>query len=138
MFLFQSTPMISVAIALIKNENGEILLCKRTPLSTFPNKWEFPGGKSEENELPIQTLYREIYEELSIIPDNPSFYHSSTYSYPNSICVHLSFFKILSWQGTLQNNIWSEIQWVPINLLHMYDILEGNKEVVLLLQSNNQ
>jgi hypothetical protein len=65
-------------------------------------------------------------------------YHSSTYSYPNSVCVHLSFFKILSWQGTLQNNIWSEIQWVPINLLHMYDILEGNKDVILLLQSNNQ
>ena len=138
MFLFHSTPMISVAIAIIKNENGEILLCKRTPLSTFPNKWEFPGGKSEANELPIQTLYREIYEELSIIPDNPSLYHSSTYTYPNSIHVHLSFFIILSWQGRLQNNIWTEIQWVPINLLHMYDILDGNKEVVLLLQSNNQ
>ena len=138
MFLFQSMHMISVAIAIIKNENGEILLCKRTPLSTFPNKWEFPGGKSEANELPIQTLYREIYEELSIIPDNPSLYHSSTYTYPNSIHVHLSFFIILSWQGRLQNNIWTEIQWVPINLLHMYDILDGNKDVILLLQSNNQ
>jgi 8-oxo-dGTP diphosphatase len=138
MFLFHSMRMISVATAIIKNENGEILLCKRTPLSTFPNKWEFPGGKSEANELPIQTLYREIYEELSIIPDNPSLYHSSTYTYPNSIHVHLSFFIILSWQGRLQNNIWTEIQWVPINLLHMYDILDGNKEVVLLLQSNNQ
>lgn len=130
--------MISVAIAILKNENGEILLCKRTPLTTFPNKWEFPGGKSEVNELPIQTLYREIYEELSIIPDNPELYHSTTYSYPNSISVQLSFFMISSWQGTLQNNIWSEIQWVSINLLHMYDILEGNKDVILLLQSNNQ
>ena len=130
--------MISVAIAILKNENGEILLCKRTPLSTFPNKWEFPGGKSEVNELPIQTLYREIYEELSITPDNPTLYHSSTYSYPNSINVHLSFFMISSWQGTLQNNIWSEIEWVPINHLHMYDILEGNKGVIALLKSKNQ
>ena len=130
--------MISVAIAILKNENGEILLCKRTPLSTFPNKWEFPGGKSEVNELPIQTLYREIYEELSIIPENPTLYYTSTYSYPNSINVHLSFFMISSWQGTLQNNIWSEIKWVPINHLHMYDILEGNKDVIALLQSNNQ
>jgi 8-oxo-dGTP diphosphatase len=138
MFLFHPITMISVAIAILKNENGEILLCKRTPLSTFPNKWEFPGGKSEVNELPIQTLYREIYEELSIIPDNPTWYHSSTYSYPNSISVHLSFFMISSWQGTLQNNIWSEIEWVPINHLHMYDILEGNKGVIALLQSNNQ
>ena len=130
--------MISVAIGILKNENGEILLCKRTPLSTFPNKWEFPGGKSEVNELPIQTLYREIYEELSITPDNPTLYHSSTYSYPNSINVHLSFFMISSWHGTLQNNIWSEIKWVPINHLHMYDILEGNKDVIALLQSKNQ
>jgi len=130
--------MISVAIGILINENGEILLCKRTPLSTFPNKWEFPGGKSEVNELPIQTLYREIYEELSIIPDNPTLYHSSTYSYPNSISVHLSFFIIFSWQGTLQNNIWSKIEWVPINLIHTYDILEGNKDVILLLQSKNQ
>ena len=131
-------PMINVACAIIYRENGDILLCKRTSLSLFPNKWEFPGGKSEENELPIQTVYREIYEELSIIPNNASLFHSATYSYPNSISVHLSFFTITSWQGTLQNNVWSEIQWVPVHSLHLYDILEGNKDVIFLLQHLNQ
>ncbi len=131
-------PMINVACAILYRENGDILLCKRTSLSLFPNKWEFPGGKSEENELPIQTVYREIYEELSIIPNNASLFHSATYSYPNSISVHLSFFTITSWQGTLQNNVWSEIQWVPVHSLHLYDILEGNKDVILLLQHLNQ
>ena len=131
-------PMIYVACAILYRENGDILLCKRTSLSLFPNKWEFPGGKSEGNEIPIQTVYREIYEELSIIPNNASLFHSATYSYPNSISVHLSFFTITSWQGTLQNNVWSEIQWVPVNTLHLYDILEGNKDVILLLQQLHQ
>jgi 8-oxo-dGTP diphosphatase len=131
-------PMINVACAIVYRENGDILLCKRTSLSLFPNKWEFPGGKSEGNEKPIQTVYREIYEELSIIPNNASLFHSATYSYPNSISVHLSFFTITSWQGTLQNNVWSEIKWVPVNTLHLYDILEGNKDVILLLQQLHQ
>jgi 8-oxo-dGTP diphosphatase len=131
-------PMINVACAILKRENGDILLCKRTPLSSFPNKWEFPGGKSEVDELPIHTLYREIYEELSIIPDNTSLFYSATYSYPNSISVHLSFFIITSWQGSVQNNVWSEIQWVPIQSLLNYDILEGNRDVIYLLQYSNQ
>ncbi|MGV0973262.1 NUDIX domain-containing protein [Empedobacter falsenii] len=41
--------------------NGKYLLVKNNR-----NEWELPGGRLEPNELPEETLEREIYEELNI------------------------------------------------------------------------
>jgi 8-oxo-dGTP diphosphatase len=47
-------------------KNGKVLVAQRSPESSLPNKWEFPGGKMEENETPEDCLKREIQEELNI------------------------------------------------------------------------
>ncbi|MFC1648210.1 NUDIX domain-containing protein [Nanoarchaeota archaeon] len=57
---------IPVLCAFIKKGN-KILICKRGANETsFPGKWEMPGGKLEENETIEQGLKREIMEELSV------------------------------------------------------------------------
>lgn len=53
-----------VAAALIVNDAGGILLTKRGPTQAMAGFWEFPGGKLEEGESPIEALRREIGEEL--------------------------------------------------------------------------
>ena len=55
---------IEVVCALIQNEQGKIFCCKRGPGRALANKWEFPGGKIEQNETNEQALVREIKEEL--------------------------------------------------------------------------
>lgn len=52
--------------AIIRNEESEVLVVQRGEKSDHPFKWEFPGGKLDENETEEECIVREIKEELSI------------------------------------------------------------------------
>ena len=55
-----------VVAAIIQDEKGNYLCCKRGDWKAAPNKWEFPGGKPEANESLDTALAREIREELNV------------------------------------------------------------------------
>ena len=50
---------------ILKND-GEVLLCKRSPDKSMPNTWSIPSGHIEENESPGAAALREFYEETNI------------------------------------------------------------------------
>lgn len=58
--------IVHVAVAVIKNENGQYFIAKRHEDSHQGNLWEFPGGKVENNETVINALKRELFEEIGI------------------------------------------------------------------------
>ena len=55
---------VEVVCALIQNEECKIFCCQRGPGRALAYKWEFPGGKIEQNETQEEALVREIKEEL--------------------------------------------------------------------------
>ncbi|WP_395043702.1 (deoxy)nucleoside triphosphate pyrophosphohydrolase [Flavobacterium sp.] len=57
--------MINVACAIIVI-NSKILVTQRSEKMKLPLKWEFPGGKLEQDENEIDCVKREIKEELNI------------------------------------------------------------------------
>lgn len=58
---------IVLVTAVICNRQGEILLLKRSSKNkTFRNFWQLPEGKIRFGEQPIQTLSRELKEELGL------------------------------------------------------------------------
>lgn len=56
---------LQVACAIIEKD-GKILATQRSETMSLPLKWEFPGGKIREGELPSECLKRELLEELGI------------------------------------------------------------------------
>lgn len=75
--------IIKVVGAIIENENQEILCALRSPIMTIANRWEFPGGKMEENENIKETIEREIKEELQCDVEFISLFNDNTHEYEN-------------------------------------------------------
>lgn len=69
---------VTCAIILIGNK---ILVAQRSDKMKLPLKWEFPGGKLEENEAEIDCVKREIKEELNIDIEVVKKLSSSIYDY---------------------------------------------------------
>ncbi len=57
--------MIYVACAIVV-DGTKVLVTQRSIKMTLPLKWEFPGGKIEQNETAEECVIREIKEELNI------------------------------------------------------------------------
>lgn len=57
--------LIDVVCAVIR-KGDKILVTQRGQLMSLPLKWEFPGGKIEQDEDEQVALHREIMEELNI------------------------------------------------------------------------
>jgi 8-oxo-dGTP diphosphatase len=58
--------MIDVTCAVIRNEEEEVLIVQRGERTDHPFKWEFPGGKLNNEESEDECVIREIREELSM------------------------------------------------------------------------
>jgi 8-oxo-dGTP diphosphatase len=61
-----NTSTTVVVAAVIRDENGRILLSRRPDGTLMGGLWEFPGGKVDEGESPKAALARELEEELGV------------------------------------------------------------------------
>lgn len=57
---------MKVAVAIITNDQQEILVAQRPLHVPHGGRWEFPGGKLEANESAEDALVREIREEVNL------------------------------------------------------------------------
>ena len=74
--------IVNVTCAIILIEN-KILVAQRSDKMKLPLKWEFPGGKLEENESEIDCIKREIKEEINIEIEVLRKLSNSIYDYGN-------------------------------------------------------
>ncbi len=56
---------LNVGIVVI-NDEKQVLWARR---ATNVNAWQFPQGGIKESETPVEAMYRELYEELGLLPE---------------------------------------------------------------------
>ena len=60
------TRELTVVAAVIRDEEGRVLMSQRPEDRHMGGLWEFPGGKIDDGEAPDEALIRELDEELGI------------------------------------------------------------------------
>ena len=91
---------INVSVAILVNINKQVLLAQRPPPKSWEGWWEFPGGKIEKNETPVDALHREVYEEIGVKITQFTKWVTRKYSHEgNDIKLH--FFKVYKWEGEI-------------------------------------
>lgn len=106
---------VHVTAAVIIKEN-KILCVQRNEnkYDYISKKWEFPGGKVEENEHLEDTIKREIHEELNLNIDVKSFLIQVNHQYPD-FKLKMDTFICEITSGFLKLNEHVDYKWLSIN-----------------------
>ena len=90
--------MLQVAVGVVKNAKGEILISLRDESLHQGGLWEFPGGKIESGETAEQALTRELNEELAITVIAATPLITIRHQYPD-LAVQLNVFLVEHFSG---------------------------------------
>ncbi|MCP9755616.1 (deoxy)nucleoside triphosphate pyrophosphohydrolase [Lacihabitans sp. CCS-44] len=116
--------MTTVVCAVIIKEN-RILVTQRSLKMALPLKWEFPGGKLEQNEDEISCIKREIKEELNIEIVILKRLIPVTHKYPN-IEINLIPYVVQYQSGELKLNEHINYKLLKTNELNSLDWAEAD------------
>ena len=118
-----------IGVAVIKNDQGELLIDRRRPDGLLGGMWEFPGGKVEPGESIEACIEREIQEELAIaIRVGP---HLTTVDHAYShfrVTLHVHWCDYVS--GEPQPLECDEIRWVKPEDLNDYPFPKANEHII--------
>lgn len=113
--------MIKVVAALIENDNKVLLARRSTGDINVLGKWEFPGGKVEQDENEFDAIEREIKEEFELTIKAKEFLISNVCEYPTKV-VDLRLYKCDYVSGDFNLHDHSEYKWVGKEELLEYDL----------------
>lgn len=123
------TKLVHVAVGVIVNADGKILIAKR-PLSAHQGGlWEFPGGKVDAGETIEQALVRELHEELAIDVLTSQPLIQIRHHYPDK-SVLLDVHKITQFLGTPIGNEGQPVEWVDIKELNNFEFPAANLPII--------
>lgn len=121
-------PHIRVVCAIIHQEN-KILAVQRSEKMALPLKWEFPGGKIEENESEVDCIKREIKEELNINIEIKKRLTPSLHSYEGFSIELIPYISVCK-SGNLTLNEHKQLLWLDKEALINLDWAEADVPIV--------
>ena len=97
-----TAPRLLVVAGALQREDGLWLMHRRPSGKHHGGLWEFPGGKVESTEIPVQALCRELAEELgiSVFPDAVApFFFAESEADDSQPSIVILLYKVSGWTG---------------------------------------
>lgn len=129
--------LIRVVAGILINPKGQILVALRPTHAPQGGLWEFPGGKLEFNETPLEALRRELCEEIDIQVTAASLFSTAEHTYENKRVI-LEAWRVHEFIGQPIGKEGQQIEWIflselnqrpfpPANHLMIESLVEGSK-----------
>ena len=120
---------VHVAAAVIRGQDGRILLAKRPDHLHQGGLWEFPGGKVESGESVRAALARELKEELGIELQSARPLIKVRHDYPDKQ-VLLDVWEVSSFSGEPHGAEGQSLSWAAPRELGSYQFPAANLPIV--------
>lgn len=124
---------MQVAVAIIVDEQQQILITQRPLHAPHGGYWEFPGGKLEADELPESALIREVSEEVGLDVLTHQYLGTVNHQYSDK-SVQLIIFLVTQFSGIprcVEGQL--AMKWVKQDELNPDEFPEANREVIALI-----
>lgn len=121
--------MIDVVAAIIKDEEGKILIAQRNLKKSQGGLWEFPGGKIEANETREDAIIREIREELNIDVKVVCFFAEKVFNYPDKD-INLIALECSKINGVIKLLEHEDYRWVNSSELENFEFAPADMFIV--------
>ena len=115
---------------------GKILMSRRLGNTHLAHSWEFPGGKVEQGEDPVDALHRELKEELNIEVSTPQVYAVGHHCYPEKEVI-LMVYECWHQGGEPQALEVSEFKWLSPQEVCELPLPPADEEVIDRLRREN-
>ena len=120
-----------VVAAVIERGDRRLLIGQRRRNDTSPLKWEFPGGKVQDNEAPEAALARELQEELGVRLRKSVEIARATHKYAETLEeLEIRFFAAEIAEEIVTPKAFEQVHWVLPKELAGYDFLAANARIV--------
>ena len=120
---------VHVAVGVIVNDRGQVLISKRSPDAHQGGLWEFPGGKLELGETLEQALIRELREELGIEAQTNSPLLQIRHDYGDK-AVLLDVHVVAEFAGEARGVEGQALRWVGVEDLKNYAFPAANEAII--------
>lgn len=120
---------LQVAVGVVKNPSGQILISLRDEALHQGGLWEFPGGKIEAGETILAALARELKEELAITVDSARPLINIVHHYPD-LSVQLHVYAVERFSGEAESCEGQPFVWVDPNNLTDFQFPAANRPIV--------
>lgn len=128
---------IDVAVGVLRDDCGKVLVGQRLVKDRYFQKWEFPGGKLESGEKPEMALKRELAEELAIDAITITPLIRLEHDYPDRL-VRLHVFEVNQFSGEPIGYEGQKVQWIESDQCGELDFLAANEPIVNAIQLPNK
>jgi 8-oxo-dGTP diphosphatase len=124
-----------IGVAVIWNDQKQILIDRRRPGGLMGGLWEFPGGKIEAGETVQECIQREIDEELGIVIEVGEHLITIDHTYTH-LCVTLTVHHCRHIAGVPQPLECDEIRWVSLDELENFAFPTANVQIIAALKNS--